>query len=384
MTAKVMLTDYVNWIRDTALPLWAERGFDPKYGRFRERLDQAARPLPVPHRAMVQARQIFVFAHAAEEGWYKEGARLAETAMASLQRDFAQSAGDEASFAFSVDPVSGAVLSPVRDAYAHAFLLFSIAALYRLNGDPALLSLADRIINFMERRLTDPVHGGLFDALPAPAEKRQNPHMHLLEAYLFLESAAPGRGYRDRAKQLVQLFRGHFFRDGLLFEYFEPDWKTGERAVWEPGHHFEWVWLLGEYAALTGDDLATEMDTLYVAATRRGCGADGLIIDELSPEGAVLKPSRRVWPHTEAIKAAATRHAAGDAEAKPFADAMAAALMCHFLDRPFAGGWVDHLAPDGEALVDYVPASSLYHLALAGSVAAKGFAATPALAKAGA
>ena len=384
MTAKVMLTDYVNWIRDTALPLWAERGFDPKYGRFRERLDQAARPLPVPHRAMVQARQIFVFAHAAEEGWYKEGDRLAETAMASLQRDFAQTAGDEASFAFSIDPVSGAVLSPVRDAYAHAFLLFSIAALYRLNGDLALLNLADRIINFMQRRLTDPIYGGLFDALPAPAEKRQNPHMHLLEAYLFLERAAPGRGYGDRAKQLVQLFRRHFFRDGLLLEYFEPDWTIGERAAWEPGHHFEWVWLLGEYTALTGDDLTPEMDMLYTAATRQGFAADGLIVDELSPEGTVLKPSRRVWPHTEAIKAAATRHAAGDPKAKLFGDEMAAALMRHFLDRPFAGGWVDHLTPEGDALVDYVPASSLYHLALAGSVAAKGFAAAPALAKAGA
>jgi mannose-6-phosphate isomerase len=208
--------------------------------------------------------------------------------------------------------------------------------------------------------------------------------MHLLEAYLFLERAAPGRGYRDRATQLVELFRRRFFRDGLLFEYFRPDWAIGERAAWEPGHHYEWVWLLGEYAELTGENLSQEMDALYAAAMRHGRAADGSIFDELSPEGTVLKPSRRVWPHTEAIKAAATLHAAGDEEAKPFGEAMAASLLHRFLDRPFAGGWVDHLAPDGEALVDYVPASSLYHLALAASVAAKGFAAAPALAKAGA
>jgi len=208
--------------------------------------------------------------------------------------------------------------------------------------------------------------------------------MHLLEAYLFLERAAPGRGFGDRATLLVELFRRRFFRDGLLLEYFRPDWGLSERAVWEPGHHFEWVWLLGEYAALTGDNLTTEMDALYAAAMRQRRAADGLIFDELSPEGTVLKPSHRVWPHTEAIKAAATRHAAGDEEAKAFGEAMAASLLHHFLDRPFVGGWVDHLNPDGEALVDYVPASSLYHLALAGSVAAKGFAAAPALAKAGA
>jgi mannose-6-phosphate isomerase len=262
----------------------------------------------------------------------------------------------------------------VRDAYAHAFVLFSIAALYRINSDAKLLQLADRIIRFIERRLADPEHGGLFDALPAPAEKRQNPHMHLLEAYLFLERAAPGRGYVERAAQLVTLFRRHFFKGGLLLEYFQPDWAIAQRAAWEPGHHFEWVWLLGEYAALAGDDLGAEMAALYNGATKHGLSAEGFIVDELSPDLVPLKTSRRVWPHTEAIKAAATRHALGDADAHGFAESMAAGLLSHFLNRPFPGGWVDHLNANGVPLVDYVPASSLYHLTLAASVAAQGFA----------
>jgi len=378
-----MLTDYITWIANTALPFWVERGFDAEQGRFHERLDGAGRPLPVPHRAMVQARQIFVFAHAAEQGWNDRAGALAETAMASLLRDFAHADGDETSFAFSIDPLSAAVLSPMRDAYAHAFVLFSIAALYRLNGDAALLDIADRTIDFIDRRLSDPAHRGLFDALPPPAEKRQNPHMHLLEAYLFLECAAPGRGYIDRARGLVALFRRHLLRDGLLLEYFRRDWTVAERAVWEPGHHFEWVWLLGEYAAHSGEDLTPEMNALHAAAMRHGLAADGMILDELSPQHGVLKTSRRVWPHTEAIKAAVSRHAAGDAAAWPFAEAMAAVLLHNFLDRPFAGGWVDHLAADGAPLVNYVPASSLYHLVLAASVAAKGFAAPLSLAKAG-
>lgn len=378
-----MLRDYISWIRDTALPFWAEHGFDAEYGRFRERLDGSARPQPVPHRAMVQARQIFVFAHAAEQGWIERGGDMAEHAMTSLLRDFAWTQDEETSFAFSIDPASAAILSPVRDAYAHAFLLFSIAALYRLNRDGRLLELADRIINFVERRLTDPAHGGLFDALPAPPEKRQNPHMHLLEAYLFLERAAPARGYLERAGKLVGLFRRHFLHEGLLLEYFDQDWAVAERAIWEPGHHFEWVWLLGEYSALAGEDMAAEMNALHEVAMRHGLTTEGLVVDELSTAGTVLKPSSRVWPHTEAIKAAATRHVAGDGSARAFADMMAAALMRDFLDRPFAGGWIDHLDPSGAPLVDYVPASTLYHLVLAASVAARDFAAAPALAKTG-
>lgn len=377
-----MLNDYVRWIRHSALPIWAEQGFDHRNGRFHERLDHAGKPLAVPHRAMVQARQIFVFADAAAAGWLPAGGALAEAAMASLRRDFADDDGTRASFAFSIDPANRNVLSPVRDAYAHAFLLFSIAALYRLNRDETLLDLADRIIAFVEATLADPVHGGLFDAWPAPEEKRQNPHMHLLEAYLFLADAAPGRGYIERAGALVALFRRHFLRDGLLLEYFTPDWAVAAHAAWEPGHHFEWVWLLGEYARLTGEAFDAEMAALFESAASHGVTMEGLILDELSPTRTVLKRSRRLWPHTEAIKAAATRQQQGDDFARQWADRIAGALMTHFLDRPFAGGWTDHLTEDGTALVDYVPASSLYHLHLGARVAAEGFAPVPEPAKA--
>jgi len=370
-----MLADYLDWITASALPAWAAQGVDQRAERFHERLDPAGMPMAVPHRAMVQARQIFVFAHAAELGWALEGAELAERGMASLLRDFATDAGDETSFAFAIDPASGRVCAAQRDAYAHAFILFALAALHRLNGDPKLLDVADRVIRFIERHLTDPVHGGLFDALPAPAGKRQNPHMHLLEAYLLLARVAPGRGYEERAAALVTLFRRHFLREGVLLEFFGRDWSVA-RAVWEPGHHFEWVWLLGEYGALTGGNMRAETDALHRSARERGVAANGLLVDALSPEGVVLEPSHRIWPHTEAIKAAVTRQDRG------FVDDMAAGLTRHFLDRPFAGGWTDHLSADGAPLVDYVPASTLYHLMLAASVAAKGFAAAPALAKA--
>ena len=99
----------------------------------------------------------------------------------------------------------------------------------------------------------------------------------------------------------------------------------------------------------------------------------GLIYDELDDDLVPVRRSHRLWPHTEAIKAAAVRHAAGDAEALPFASAMAGALMQRFLDRPFAGGWTDQLGPDLAPLVDYVPASSLYHLFFAAAEADRAF-----------
>jgi mannose/cellobiose epimerase-like protein (N-acyl-D-glucosamine 2-epimerase family) len=367
---------FVTWVRQQALPFWATRGFDTSNGRFAERLDGSGRPLPVPHRAMVQARQIYVYAHAAELGWYAPGAALAETAMATLRREFCDDDADIASAAFSVDPHSGKQLSATRDSYTHAFILFATAHLFRLTGDRALLTFALRIATFIERNMMDPVHGGAIDALPAASgAKRQNPQMHLLEAYLALEEAAPGRGWIERADTLVVLFHDRLGKAdrGVLLEHFAHDWAPhadpAMASVFEPGHHYEWAWLLDRHQRLSGRGHGVWRTVLHAKAVSHGHAPGGLIYDEVFADGQVAKCSHRLWPHTEAIKAAAVRHCDGDAQALGDARRMAALLHEHFLDRPFVGGWTDQISSTGEALVDYVPASSLYHLFLAAAEA---------------
>ena len=365
-----MLQAYIDWLAGTALPFWAESGFDRSTGRFHERLDLSGRPLAVPHRAMVQARQIYVFAHAAELGWLPTAGALAEQALTSMLRDFGD--GDPAaSFAFSIDPLSGAIISATRDAYTHAFVLFALAWLYRRTRDDALLQQVDRTFAFLDGVLLDPVHGGLFDAAPiTDRSKRQNPLMHLLEACLFLESARPDRGYLDRARGIVDVLRARLFRNppGVLLEYFAEDWRPhpdGAKAeVWEPGHHMEWVWLLAKFARLAGGAIDPAAGALYARAVTHGVAANGLLYDEVDLQWRPIKPSHRLWPHTEAIKAAVTR---GDTTT---ADRMATALLTCFVAKPFASGWIDQFDPDGRPTVDYVPASSLYHLFLAGAEAA--------------
>ncbi|HYW50588.1 MAG TPA: AGE family epimerase/isomerase [Gemmatimonadaceae bacterium] len=364
---------YGHWLIDSALPVWATEGFDAASERFHERLAFDARPIDVPHRSMVQARQIYVYAHAFQRGWYDDGARLADVAMRSLVRDFCDESGSMASFAFSITS-RGARRSDVCDAYAHAFVLFAIAWLHRSTGDPGLLRLAAKTNAFLKRYLVDTEHGGVFDSHPVVTrEKRQNPLMHLLEAYLALERSAPGHGYLADATALVDTFRARLFDDarGVLPEYYEETWaahRDADRAmIVEPGHHFEWVWLLREYSQLSGDDTRAMRDRLFASAHDHGIDADGLIIDEMRADFTPLKHSHRIWPHTEAIKAAAARQADGDEAAVAFADDMASQLLGQFLDRPFEGGWIDHIDASGAPLVDYVPASSLYHLSFAAS-----------------
>jgi mannose-6-phosphate isomerase len=200
--------------------------------------------------------------------------------------------------------------------------------------------------------------------------------MHLLEAYLALQRSAPGRGWLARATAIIDLFASRLFdrRRGVLLEHFAEDWSTHpEEAladVVEPGHHFEWVWLLREHEELSGRPLLDTRATLYDFAVAHGMSENGLVHDELRSDGSVRKRSHRVWPHTEAIKAAGARRTDYFTGSDALAEQMAGVLLDRFLDRPFVGGWTDHISPDGTPLVDYVPASSLYHLMFAASDAA--------------
>jgi mannose/cellobiose epimerase-like protein (N-acyl-D-glucosamine 2-epimerase family) len=329
---------------------------------------------------MVQARQIYVFAHAASLGWFQDGGPLAEIAMKSLVRDFCQRADAETSFAFSVRQ-SGAIVSETRDAYTHSFVLFALSWLYRLNGDNKLIDLADTTTAFVTRNLLDPKYEGMFENFPLTVrDKRQNPVMHLLEAFLSLEHAAPGRGYLDRATALVTLFKERLFdgNQGVLLEHFAQDWSDHDdpdrRRRFEPGHHFEWVWLLHDYEALSGNDLGPWKTRLYDVARNDGISCSGLIYDEVGADMQVSKGSHRIWPHTEGLKAASVRFASGDKDALPFAENLVQVLRGNFLGKPFDGGWTDQIDQARAPLLDYVPASSLYHLLFAAAELAKAFA----------
>lgn len=381
MSDQTNVQRYIAWVRDTALPFWATSGFDVSAGRFRERLDWGGQPLAVPHRSMLQARQIYVYSHAAILGWHREGSDLADRAMRSLRRDFCTVDAGQASVAFSIDG-AGNVVNADRDAYAHAFVLFATAWLYRLTGDPSLLVFAQQLNVFIRTHLVDHAHGGLFDAWPATGiGKRQNPAMHLLEAYLALERAAPGHGYFEDAQRLVTLFQTKLFdaTRGVLPEYYSDDWSVStdpqKPIVFEPGHHFEWCWLLREYAALAHErstNIHTAAASLFEVARQHGIAPTGLIYDELSLDKAVHKSSHRIWPHTEAIKAAMAMdtptYRRPDASLE---ERMAAVLLGHFLDKPVEGCWIDHIDASGAPLTDAVPASSLYHLFFAAAEASR-------------
>lgn len=368
------------WLQQTLLPFWAEAGFDAGAGAFVEKFDAAGRPdCGDGTRAMVQGRQIFVFCHAAAAGFGDLGLAAARRAFAFLDEHGWARDGGGWIHSFTYD---GRPLDRTRDCYDQAFLLLALAALYRVERDARVLARAGETADFLDRALKQ-TRNGVFDgyaermvapgaALPLP--RRQNPHMHLLEAFLELYDASGEARWLERARQMLDLFQWHFFKDGQLVEFFDADWNEVAqegRCLREPGHFCEWTWLLHRYMTLSGDDRpADAMRALWQGARAKGIDRRGavanLVFEALDPEGNVLAGGRkRLWPQCEAVKAAlAMVERFGDNEARKKAQQLLAGLFTTFarLDRPV---WREQVDRDGRLLRKGMPASSLYHLYLA-------------------
>ncbi len=81
--------------------------------------------------------------------------------------------------------------------------------------------------------------------------------MHMLEAALAWDEAAPDPLWRDLADEIAELCLSRFLHSetGALLELFDGDWNPlseGDQAAVEPGHQFEWAWLLARWGRLAG------------------------------------------------------------------------------------------------------------------------------------
>jgi mannose-6-phosphate isomerase len=305
-------------------------------------------------------------------GWWPEGKTIALEAAHRLI-DRYHGADGAPGWVFAVHP-DGAICDPKRDFYAHAFALFGLAWAYKLAPEPRFLSTALATLGVLDQHFAAPT-GGYHSVLPADAGRReQNPHMHLFEAMLAWYEATGRAIFLARAGEIYDMMAGRFFQPetGILAEYFDGSWnpRAGlSGRICEPGHHFEWSWLLRRYARLAGRNDPPIAGALKAFGDRHGFDADGFIVDELLDDGRVHKASRRCWPHTEAVKAEVAAAETGDGEAPPRAAQTIERLMAVFLGRPVAGGWIDHVDANGAPIVDFMPASTLYHVFLAAAEA---------------
>ena len=348
------------WLLRDAYPLWAELGPDRARGGWHDRLDLAGDPVLGPQRARVQARQAWTFAQAPALGWAGPWREAMTWGLEALETRFRRPDGLYRSLAPPRGPPSDHA-----ELYDQAFVLLALSAAHQA-GEPGANAAAESLLG----RLA-PHGGGGFKELSGDA-LLANPNMHLFEAFLSWAQAGGGTVWSALADRQAQLAHTRLIDldSGALTEDFGSDWTApsdpAARRV-EPGHQFEWAWLLLKWCQVAGrpQDLRTALH-LIALAEQSGCDASrGVAVNELDGELTPRDLTARLWPQTERLKANIAAAAVTDDPACWAAAETAARTILRYLAVPRAGLWRDRMDEAGRFIEEPAPASSFYHLVLA-------------------
>ncbi len=356
-----------HWLFQETLPLWSTVGVDERHGGFHDTLGFDGRPLMKPKRMRTQARQVYAFAVAKARGWDGPADRLISHGIAFMAGN---GRTDKGGWVRTLN-VDGSVADVAEDAYDHSCVLLALAHAH-MCGNPDALRLGEETFVFLDAHLEDSRMTGFLETSSGEGERRSNPHMHLLEAFLAWHQATGDRAYLRRAARIIDLFRSHFFdtESWTLGEFFDDEWKPAksEKGSWtEPGHHFEWASLLVDFAARSGQtELTGFARKLYASAIANGLNrATGLAYGAVSRQGLPLDLISRSWPQAEAIKAAIALDGSGGPDLKPEIEARVGRLFRWHIDPAPLGLWIDRIDERGRSLAADVPASIFYHLVCA-------------------
>lgn len=355
-----------NWLAQDVFPLWSKQGIDPRTGAFVECLSRDGQAMDNPRRAMVQARQIYSFAEAARMGI------LAKSDVQGIVRKavdvlIANYSLENGAFVHSAD-TNGKPVAAHTDLYTQAFALFGMAEAYGMLGDSKIKQRAEKLMSYLRRvrRIED---GGYSELIDGKVAFEANPHMHMFEAAIAWMKVDKDSLWREFAAEIEQLCRTKFVdpASGALCEHFEKGWKPqreSEGFVWEPGHHFEWAWLLVQYAEVAGQNAGELPFQLFKVADKMGV-KNKIALDEVWSSGKIKKASARFWPQSERVKAAVALGAlAPKAEQKQFAQAADDGLeqLFKYFENIRPGLWEDTRSESGSMVNQPAKASSLYHI----------------------
>jgi mannose/cellobiose epimerase-like protein (N-acyl-D-glucosamine 2-epimerase family) len=355
---------FCDWLCDAAYPLWSTRGVDPD-GGFHERLGQDGRPLAEPRRSRVNPRQAYCFAVAPSLGWRGDVAGLVKHGLDYWVAKYQRSDG----LFRTLIAADGSVIDDRALLYDQAFglMAFNVAALVtdRAERERQALALHALVMKHMKR-----AGAGFESAVPPSLPLQSNPHMHLLEAALAgCEVCSESSLWKPLADELAELALTRFIdaQSGALREFFDGQWSPAEGVqgrVVEPGHQFEWAWLLLRWGGPKHARAKSAALKLIDIGESHGV-RNGLAVNSLLDDFSAHDPGSRLWPQTERLKAAALA-ARLTGEARYYAMTVAAAEgIMRYLECPIPGLWYDRIDAAGKLVDEPAPASSFYHLVAA-------------------
>jgi len=338
------------------VPLWQGPGWNADMALPYEALDAAHQPLPPQrYRAMACARQLYLFSSLI--GVVDNAEVRAAALFRSLQRHFHDA--EHGGWFYSIDP-QGKPLDQRKDLYTHAFILFACAHYWEKSREPLVESTLNAALEVIGRRFA--TGDGLYEACldrdwnTLETGPLQNPLMHLAEAFLATLVVREDAPVKQALSELCTAMHKHFVdpQAGVLME--KP---LGAVDNWyEPGHQFEWYFLLESSPLLRGSKLHAALDRAFAFTEQYGVvrpsGAVRAMLD-LNLDGRPKDSTQRIWAQAEYLRALTLRP---DSEVAVLRQLQA--LQQRFLH---AGGWHECRDEQSEVSRKDMPSTTPYHLA---------------------
>ncbi len=343
-----------SWVRDAALPFWAGQARDLDGGWYEHlKLDKSPDAEAV-RRLRVQARQVYVYALADRLGWYKDARYVADTTFDFMVEKGYRPDG-KPGFVHLLEP-NCTVHDARRDLYDHAFYLLACA-----NVGERGETIASEIVDFIKTSMSSTT-GGWSEGVPPALPRRQNPHMHLLEAGMAYYDLTGDKKWLAWPGKVFELFKSKIFDPNhhIIREYFTEDWRYADAPKGnsvEPGHGVEWVWLLGQYERYSGTDTGSYAGKLYDRAFK---GQKDFLNDEEGLTGNVRRGTKRLWVQTEVVKSHLAQTERGFSGSADMAAAAIEGLFQYYLNDD--GSWNDQLDTDLNPIAKTIPVSTFYHV----------------------
>ena len=360
------------WLSEEALPLWWNKGFDWQTGTWRESLNQEGQPTEQDRRARVQGRQTYVFALADCMNISGPWDVLVHAGFDSITNRYTGYNG----LLHTVLNHEGMPVDPSNKLYDQTFVLLALATA-RHKIDYAQHRALELLVKVEQKyRRADGI-GFVENCAQHPFQS--NAHMHLFEAAIAWSEACRddrvnGELWESLASEIAELARTKFIdaNGGFLREFFNSQWKPKEGpdgTVVEPGHQFEWAWLLARWARFTGEEIYYQLaERLFRCGAKGISQKHGAAVNTMDNYLNMVTDEARLWPQTEWLKAALIlfEGAEGFMRCYYLAQIEAAySALEKYLDTPVKGLWYDKLQPNGQMQDGVAPASSFYHIACA-------------------
>lgn len=345
------------------IPNWAAYGLTDQ-GYSRESLTQNWQPNPVGRlRLLTQCRQLYTLCHATQLGYITGYDAQIESLFHFIVHHYW--INERWIFSLSDD------LTPLdrkSDTYALAFVMLAFSHYYALTKNKHALSYMQHTHEFLCHNMRHPA-GGFYEEYPLDPQqtRRQNPHMHLLEGYVAAYRATSKPIYLESVIELCDLAHGHFIDQAsdTLREFFNNDLSldadTGH--VVEPGHHFEWSWLLHQTHSLTQREQDLSLaQRLWDSANRYGFASNGGILNSFNGnDGSAVDRDKRIWPITEYLKACCVMTLPLNERLERLETALDF-LTTHYLGEN--GSWIEYLDAQNQSKNYPLPGTTSYHLFL--------------------